>query len=165
MRSGRKRLKPTMVWGILPRTGPEKMNENQLSTLKTKKIMTNAHITPSNTATYSNHYNDSAFWRVVKKVSAKVAYPALLLFYTLKSSNVPLKVKAEIIGALGYLILPFDLIPDYIPVVGYTDDFAALQAAVRLTLAYITPEIESAANAKLRDWFGTDYKFLDNAIF
>lgn len=118
-----------------------------------------------NTTSYANHYDESAFWRVVKKVGAKVAYPALLLLYTLKSPNVPFKVKAEIIGALGYLILPFDLIPDWLPVVGYTDDLAALLAVVKLVSAYITPEIKAAANAKLRDWFGTDYKFLDNAIF
>ena len=107
-----------------------------------------------NTSGYKSHYNESAFWRVVKKVGAKVAYPALLLIYELKSPDVPLKAKAEIIGALGYLICPVDLIPDNIPVLGYTDDFAALRAAVRLTLAYITPEIEAAAQAKLREWFG-----------
>ena len=63
--------------------------------------MTNTNVTPSNTVSYSNRYNDSAFWRVVKKVGANVAYPALLLYYMLKSPNVPLKVKAETVGALG----------------------------------------------------------------
>lgn len=107
-----------------------------------------------NTLAYKSHYNESAFRRVVKKVGAKVAYPALLLFYELKSPEVPLKAKAEIIGALGYLICPADLIPDGIPFVGYTDDFAALMAAVQLTQAYITPSIRKAVQAKLSDWFG-----------
>ena len=109
------------------------------------------------TTSYANHYDESAFWRVVKKVGAKVAYPALLLFYTLKSPNVPFKVKAEIIGALGYLILPFDLIPDWLPVVGYTDDLAALLAVVRLARPYITKDVKAAAKAKIVDWFGADY--------
>ena len=127
-------------------------NTNQ----KTKDMKKNNYTTNEtpNTSAYKSHYNESAFWRVVKKVGAKVAYPALLLIYELKSPDVPLKAKAEIIGALGYLICPVDLIPDNIPVLGYTDDFAALRAAVRLTLAYITPEIEAAAQAKLREWFG-----------
>lgn len=119
----------------------------------------------TNITAYTNHYDEKTFWRTLKKVGAKVAYPALLLFYVLESPEVPWKVKVEIIGALGYLIFPFDLIPDYLPVVGYTDDLAALMAVVRQVKAYITPEIKKAAEAKLRDWFGVDYKFLENAIY
>lgn len=127
--------------------------------------MTNMKNNTTNITAYANHYDEKTFWRTLKKVGAKVAYPALLLFYVMKSSEVPWKVKAEIIGALGYLILPLDLIPDYLPVVGYTDDLAALMAVVRQVKAYITPEIKKAAEAKLRDWFGVDYKFLENAIY
>ena len=127
--------------------------------------MTNMKNNTTNITAYANHYDEMAFWRTLKKVGAKVAYPALLLFYVLKSPEVPWKVKMEIIGALGYLILPLDLIPDYLPVVGYTDDLAALMAVVRQVKAYITPEIKKAAEDKLRDWFGVDYKFLENAIY
>lgn len=126
--------------------------------------MTNTNTTPSNTVSYSSHYNDSAFWRVVKKVGANVAYPALLLYYVLKSSNVPLKVKAEIVGALGYLILPLDLIPDWLPVVGYTDDLGALLAVISDVSPYITKDVKAAAKAKIVDWFGKDYVPFDNLI-
>ena len=101
---------------------------------------------------------------MVKKVGAHVAYPALLLYYVLKSPNVPLKVKAEIVGALGYLILPFDLIPDWLPVVGYTDDLAALLAVIRNVSPYITKDVKAAAKAKIVDWFGKDYVPFDNLI-
>ena len=69
-----------------------------------------------NTKNYENHYNESSFWNKVKLISKKVGinlvYPALLLFYELKSPNVPLKAKATIVGVLGYLICPVDLICD-----------------------------------------------------
>ena len=124
--------------------------------------MTNTNTTPSNSVSYSSHYNDSAFWRVVKKVGANVAYPALLLYHVLKSPNVPLKVKAEIVGALGYLILPLDLIPDWLPVVGYTDDLTALLAVIRNASPYITKDAKAAAKAKISDWFGADYVLIDS---
>ena len=108
------------------------------------------------TSTYASNYNESAFWKVVKKVGAKVAYPALVLFYEMQDPNVPFKAKAEIVAALGYLIAPVDLIPDTIPGLGYTDDLAALVATVKLTSQYITPQVRRKAQEKVRDWFGDD---------
>ena len=107
-----------------------------------------------NTNGYQKQYSDSAFWRVMRKVGAKVAEPALILFYELKDPNVPIKAKAEIVAALGYLICPIDLIPDGIPVVGYSDDLTALLAAVSMTSEYCSPSVKRQAKAKLRDWFG-----------
>mgnify|MGYP003508487535 CR=1 FL=1 len=67
-----------------------------------------------------------------------------------KESSTPLDTKALIIGALGYLILPVDLIPDFIPVAGYADDLEALLAVVKMCKEHITPEIER----KVRKDFG-----------
>lgn len=107
---------------------------------------------------YQDNYNESGLWNKVKKVAKKaglkVIYLVLLLFYTLQSETVSLADKAKIYGALGYFIMPVDLIPDTIPVVGYTDDLAALVACVMAISANITPEIEEKAKAKLNDWFG-----------
>ena len=72
---------------------------------------------PTNTEKYRKHYNDDDFWdkimNVAKKAGAKVVYCALLLYYVLKSSSVPTEDKLIIIGALGYFILPLDLIADF----------------------------------------------------
>lgn len=57
-------------------------------------------------------------------------------------------------GALGYLILPIDLIPDVVPVLGLTDDAAAITLAYDTVKASITPEIERKAKEKLAQWFG-----------
>lgn len=91
---------------------------------------------------YGDNYSDSGFWNKVKKLGKKVLKPALQLYYVMKESSTPLDTKALIIGALGYLILPVDLIPDFIPAAGYTDDLAALLAVVKMCKEHITPEIE-----------------------
>ena len=64
----------------------------------------------------------------------------------------PLKTKMVIYGALGYFISPIDVIPDFIPVVGFTDDIGVLAAAV--AASYIDAEAKAKADAKLAGWFG-----------
>jgi uncharacterized membrane protein YkvA (DUF1232 family) len=108
---------------------------------------------------YTPHYDENAFWEKLKKFARKagikVSYAALLLYYVLKSPSTSGKDRAKIIGALGYFILPIDLIPDFIPVAGYTDDLAALVWGVYCVIKSITPEVKAQAAAKLHEWFGT----------
>jgi len=109
------------------------------------------------TAEYQSEYSDSKFWTKVKELAKKagseVVYLALLLYYVLKSPDVPAEHKLIIIGALGYLICPVDLIPDFIPVAGYADDAAALTAAIKMVHDSITPEIEEQARSKANSLF------------
>lgn len=111
-----------------------------------------------NASNYAKHYNPSEFFDKIKefgkKAGAKVVFAALLLFYAVKSENMPLKEKAIAAGALGYFILPFDIIPDFIPVVGYGDDFAVLFATVRMVATYIDPQVINDAKFKITEWFG-----------
>ena len=60
---------------------------------------------------------------------------------------------ALILGALGYLILPLDLIVDVIPVFGFTDDIAPLTLAYKALQVSVTPEIEAKAQAKIDELF------------
>lgn len=112
---------------------------------------------PDNIEQYQSNYSESGFWSKVKKVAgkagAKVIYVALILYYELSDPNVSPKEKAIIIGALGYFILPLDLIPDAIPVAGYTDDLAALLAAYTYVKGHLTPEVKFRAQSKLNEWF------------
>ena len=70
------------------------------------------------------------------------------------NESTPKKYKAMIIGALGYFILPIDMIPDFIPVVGYSDDIAAIAGVIFAVVKCVSPEIKAQAKAKLKEWFG-----------
>ena len=110
------------------------------------------------TKQYEQHYNESSFWNKVlsmaKKAGLKLIYLALLLYYTLESRNVSKTDKAIIIGALGYFILPLDVIPDYIPFIGYTDDMTILYYAYKRVKTNINDHIREKAKNKLDSIFG-----------
>jgi len=107
---------------------------------------------------YGEHYSEEKLLdkilKVAKKAGVKVIYAALLLYYALINKQFPAREKAIILGALGYFILPTDLLPDIIPLLGFTDDLLALVFAVRTVFNHITPEIEEQAKAKIHQLFG-----------
>lgn len=107
---------------------------------------------------YVKHFSESDFWKklknVARKAGLKVVYAALLLIYVVKSPLTSKTDKGKILGALGYFILPIDVVPDWIPLAGYTDDLAALTWAIYSVAKNITPEIKQQAKDKLRDLFG-----------
>lgn len=107
---------------------------------------------------YQQYFNTTAMWGkiadVAKKAGVKVIYGVLLLYYVATDPNTSSADKAKIYGAIGYFILPLDLVPDAIPVVGYTDDLAAITWALKAVWNNITPEIKSKAKNKLSEWFG-----------
>lgn len=106
---------------------------------------------------YQSKYSESKFWSkiktIIKNAGKDLLYLALLLYYVLQSDDVSLRHKATIIGALGYLILPLDFIPDTIPVIGFTDDLTALTTAYEIVKSSITPKIEARAKAKADELF------------
>jgi uncharacterized membrane protein YkvA (DUF1232 family) len=124
-------------------------------------------MTPKNIEKYADRYNEQdlikKITRAAKKAGIKVIYLALLLYYVLKSPKVKMADKGKIWGALGYFILPIEIIPDFIPIVGYTDDLAALMWAFYSVAKNVTPEIEAQAKKKLHEWFG-DYDEKDIVI-
>ena len=91
------------------------------------------------------------FWRKLRSVAASLPFAEDLLaaHYCAFDRQTPLKVKAVLIGALAYFVLPADVIPDYLPVIGYTDDAAVLAAAIKLVASHITPEHREAARRTL----------------
>lgn len=107
---------------------------------------------------YEKHYSEDGLWKklgnVAKKAGLKTVYQVLLLYYVLINESTPKKYKAMIIGALGYFILPIDMIPDFIPVVGYSDDIAAIAGVIFAVVKCVSPEIKAQAKAKLKEWFG-----------
>ena len=112
---------------------------------------------PKDLERYTAYYNAEKFWKKIKKfakkIGAKAVYYALVLYYALQSPGISKKDKLIIYGALGYLILPIDILPDFLPG-GYTDDIAGLAVAIFKIARNITPEVRAKARAKVGDWFG-----------
>ena len=90
----------------------------------------------------------------VKKAGFKIIYEALQLYYVAQKPNCPAKVKAAIYGALGMFILPLDLVPDIIPVIGYGDDAAAIGLALLMAQMFIDDEVKALARARIDYIFG-----------
>ena len=107
---------------------------------------------------YEKYYNESSFWSkiasIAKKSGKKLIYIAFLLYYTLSSNNITKTDRAIIIGALGYFIFPLDIIPDYIPFFGYTDDLSILLYAYRRVKANLNDDIRNQAKSKMSNFFG-----------
>lgn len=90
---------------------------------------------------YTDDFSDGKFWdkikEVAKKIGLKTTSYALILYYVLQKKEVPFKDKMLITGCLGYFILPIDLIPDFIPIAGYTDDVAGMIFAIKKCMDYV----------------------------
>ena len=92
------------------------------------------------------------FWIKLKRVVAKLPFAEDLLaaYYCAFDKQTPRHVQAALLGAIAYFILPFDFIPDMLPVLGFTDDAAVLATAIRMVASHITPEHRDAARAALK---------------
>lgn len=87
------------------------------------------------------------------KAGLKVVYPALLLYYMLNDPDISLKNKLYLAGALGYFIFPVDAIPDFAPLIGFTDDISVLFLTLSLLKENITDKHRELAGEKLKEWF------------
>ena len=96
------------------------------------------------------------FWRKIRSVAASIPFAEDLLaaYYCAFDSATPLPVKATLIGAIAYFVLPTDVIPDVLPVLGFTDDAAVLATAIKLVASHIRSEHRNTARNKLADLGG-----------
>ncbi len=110
---------------------------------------------------YADKYTDEGLWSklsaIASKLGGQVVYTIMLLYYSLQNPQLSNKDRAIIIGALGYFILPIDLVPDFIVGLGYTDDIATLTYAIRTIYVNITPEIKEKAQIAVLKYF-PDFK-------
>ncbi len=118
---------------------------------------------------YSSRFTKTGFVekisRIAKRAGAKMVYAALVLFYTLQSDKVPVKDKAIIIGALGYLISPLDVVPDAIPIAGLSDDLAVLVYVLQKIWVDVNDDVKEKAKEKLAKWFDEDEIAEINGLF
>lgn len=109
---------------------------------------------------YGRNYSDEGLWDKItgtaKKAGSNLIYEVLQLFYVAKNPNVSMKIRAALVAPLGYFISPVDLIPDLMPVVGYSDDAAVIAMAIAFAHAYIDDDIRRQAKDQMARFFGKD---------
>jgi uncharacterized membrane protein YkvA (DUF1232 family) len=96
------------------------------------------------------------FWRKLLREAANIPFleEVLTAHYCAFDRQTPVYVKAVLVGAIVYFVVPDDLIPDYIPVIGYADDAAVIAGALKIMSSHIKPEHREAARrmlARLRE--------------
>ena len=101
----------------------------------------------------SSVIEESLLKKILLTAGRAIAKPALEGFELLIDNSTPAQVRISIMGALTYLIVPIDLIPDFIPASGFSDDLVALTAVISLWQHHITPEMKYRAKCKLDKWF------------
>ena len=115
---------------------------------------------------FDKEYTEEGFWQKIKRygkmAGREVVVLALTLYFCLVDSDTPTRVKAQIVGALGYFILPIDVIPDFTPIIGFSDDLAIMLVVAKAIHDHIKPAHRAEALAKWEDWFG-DEKIADDA--
>lgn len=97
--------------------------------------------------------NESLLQRLLQRAGRSLARPALLCLELLRDADTPPQVRLTVLAALTYLFVPIDLIPDFIPGAGFSDDLVALSALVALCGTHCTEPIRRRAQRTLDRWF------------
>ena len=113
-----------------------------------------AHFAGRSVPGYSDERLRDKLARYAIAAGREVVEKALWLYYASRRPDVPRWARLTIYAALAYFILPLDAIPDFAPLAGYSDDLAALAAALLTVAQYIDDEVKEKARRRLQKWFG-----------
>ena len=101
----------------------------------------------------SSSMDENIIIKILNKAGRTIAKPALEVLEMSIDPFTPPQVRVSLMAALAYLIMPFDLFPDFMPLVGFSDDFVALSAVLSIWSKYMTPSIRTRAEKKLNKLF------------
>ena len=101
----------------------------------------------------SSAVEESIIIKILIKAGRTIAKPSLEVLEMAIDPLTPSQVRISLMAALAYLIMPFDLFPDFMPLVGFSDDFVALTAVLSIWSKYMTPSIRTRAERKLNKLF------------
>jgi len=93
-----------------------------------------------------------SFWRKFGRVASLIPFAPELLsaYYCSIDPETPVRVRAILLAALAYFILPADLIPDFIIGLGFSDDATVLTAAIGIVAGHITDAHKSQASSTIK---------------
>ena len=101
----------------------------------------------------SSTIDSNIILKILIRAGRSIAKPALEVLEMAIDPLTPTNVRISLIASLAYLIMPLDLLPDFMPVVGFSDDFVALTAVLSIWSKYMTPAIRIRAEEKLNKLF------------
>jgi uncharacterized membrane protein YkvA (DUF1232 family) len=97
-----------------------------------------------------------SFWGKIKAVASRIPFAetAIAAYFCAIDPATPSRVRYTLMGALAYFILPIDVIPDILPIVGFTDDAAVIALAINLVGSHITEAHRQRARGVLASLTG-----------
>ena len=101
----------------------------------------------------SSTFDENIIIKILIKAGRTIAKPALEVLEMALDTYTPAQVRVSLMAALAYLIMPFDLFPDFMPLVGFSDDFVDLKAVLSIWSKYMTPSIRARSENKLNKLF------------
>ena len=101
----------------------------------------------------SSTIDSNIILKILIKAGRSIAKPALEVLEMAIDPLTPTNVRISLIASLAYLIMPLDLLPDFMPVIGFSDDFVALTAVLSIWSKYMTPAIRIRAEERLNKLF------------
>ncbi len=112
---------------------------------------------------YSKYFSESKLLRKLhrsaEKLGIKLLFYVFILYFLVSDKDIPLKTRLVFMAALGYFILPMDLISDLLPGLGFTDDLTFILYALSTGSEYITEEIKEKAKTKINNMFNREHDY------
>jgi uncharacterized membrane protein YkvA (DUF1232 family) len=92
-----------------------------------------------------------SFWATFRRAARYVPFADDLVaaYFCALDPATPHRVRAVLLGALAYFVLPLDAVPDFLAGLGFTDDVTVLVAAIAMVRSHITPAHREAAKRAL----------------
>lgn len=93
------------------------------------------------------------FWRTLRRAARQVPFmeDVVAAYFAALDNRTPTRVRGTLLAALAYFVMPFDMIPDFLVGLGFTDDLAVLTAAITAIQGHIRPAHRKAAREALTD--------------
>ncbi|WP_307512775.1 MULTISPECIES: YkvA family protein [Variovorax] len=91
----------------------------------------------------------------LKSWARRIKRDGVALWFAGKNPRTPWYAKALGVFVVAYALSPIDLIPDFIPVLGYVDDVMLLPALIWLTIRLLPPEVLAECRSQAEEWMQT----------
>jgi uncharacterized membrane protein YkvA (DUF1232 family) len=94
---------------------------------------------------------ERGFWEKLLRVAGRIPFAedAAAAYFCAVDPRTPARVRAILFAALAYFVMPFDVVPDFLAGIGFTDDAAVIAMALTVVAGNITEEHRARARAAL----------------